>query len=361
MQKNIKGVVLLVTVSILMLALVGCTPGSNPSVSSATPSPTKINIQYVSTLRVYNASEYIDPATISDFELEYAIKVEYSEFESNEAMYQAVSMNPGAYDVLVPSDYTIDRLIKEGKLEKLDKTKLPNLSNVAAGYLHPNYDPDNDYVVPYMVGTLGILYNKKLVDEPIDSWTALFGTRYKGKVLMLDSQRDMLGAVLKMQGYSLNSSDDAQLGEVKTKLQGARSLVQGYNESETIRDKMVAGEAALGVVYSGDAKTAVDRNPNLAYVIPKEGSNKWVDGFAIIKGAKNLDAAYQFINYMCRPNIAVRNMTKIGYVSPIEGAWAEFGGNKIMFPSVEELARCEAFLHDADALKKYTKLWNEVR
>ncbi len=365
MQKNIKKIVLLITVCTLVLAMSGCTSGNQPSArisATNTPAPTKRPaIQYVGTLRVYNASEYIDLDTLADFEAEYAIKVEYSEFESNEAMYEAVSKNPGAYDVLVPSDYTIDRLIKEGMLEKLDKSQLPNLKNVAADYLNPSYDPENDYVVPYMVGTLGILYNKKLVNEPVDSWTALFDTRYKGKVLMLDSQRDTLGAALKMLGYSLNSGDDAQLGEVKTKLQAVRSLVLGYNESETIRDKMVAGEAALGVVYSGDAKTAIDRNPNLAYVIPKEGSNKWVDGFVIMKGTKNLTAAYQFINFMCRPNIAVRNMTKIGYVSPIQGAWAEFGGNKIMFPSLEELTRCEAFLHDANALQKYAKLWKEIR
>lgn len=363
MERNIKRQLLLVLLFALVLGLYGCAPGSttsNPAASTAAP-VSKSNIRYTETLRVYNASEYIDETTLADFEREFAIKVEYSEFESNEAMYEAISATPNAYDVLVPSDYTIDRLIKEGKLEKLDKNKVPNIANVAAEYLKPSYDPNNDYVVPYMVGTLGILYNKKQAASPIESWTALFDPAYSGKVLMLDSQRDMIGATLKMLGYSINSNDDTELTQAKSKLQTARSIISAYNESEVIRDKMVAGEAALGVVYSGDAKTAIDRNPSLAYVIPREGGNKWVDGFVVMKNTKHLNAAYQFINFMCRPHIAVRNMTKIGYVSPIKGAWAEFGGNKIMFPKTDELDRCEALLYDARALQKYAKLWKEVR
>lgn len=313
------------------------------------------------TLRVFNASEYIDSTTIAEFEREHAVKVEYAEFESNEAMYDAVSKSPSAYDVLIPSDYMIDRLIKEGRLEKLDKRTIPNISYVAGDYLSPSYDPANDYVVPYMVGTLGILYNKRLVSAPVESWTALFDERYAGNVLMLDSERDTIGATLKMLGYSLNSSDDAELAQAKEKLKAVRGHIAAYDESEVIRDKLVAGEAALGVVYSGDAKTAIDRNPNLAYVIPNEGGNKWVDGFVIVKGTRNMEAACQFINYMCRPFIAVRNMTAIGYVSPIEGAWAEFGGNKIMFPSADELNRCEALRYDAQAAAKYSMLWREVR
>jgi spermidine/putrescine transport system permease protein len=212
-----------------------------------------------------------------------------------------------------------------------------------------------------MVGTLGILYNKKQVTAPIDSWTVLFDSQYNGKVLMLDSERDTIGLALKMLGFSMNSNDDAELAQAKSQLQTARSIASAFNESEEIRDKMVAGEGVLGVVYSGDAKTAIDRNPNLAYVIPQEGANKWVDGFVIMKNTQHLEAAQKFINYMCRPNIAVRNMSSIGYTSPIKGAWAEFGGNKIMFPTAEELDRCEAFLYNAGANQKYNKLWLEVR
>ena len=313
-------------------------------------------INYTGTLRVYNASEYIDPGVLSDFEREFLIKVEYHEFESNEDMYEEISARPDAYDVLVPSDYMIDRLIQEGKLEALDREKIPNIKNVASQYLAPAYDLNNSYVVPYMVGTLGILYNKKKLPFA-DSWAALFDTQYRSQALMLDSQRDAIGAALKLGGFGLNESGDEGLGRAKDELMAMRFV---YDESEAIRDLLVAGEGTLGLVYSGDAKTAIDRNPDLAYVIPSEGSNKWVDGFVIVKNAKNLDAAHKFIDFMCRPNIAVRNMTTTGYTSPIEGAWGEFGKNAIMFPTEEELGRCEAFMYDAAAAAKYERLWDEI-
>ena len=353
MKKNVQIPILFFTAFAIVFGLAGC--GTDKNIASES------KISYTETLKVYNASEYIDETTIADFEKEFAIKVEYAEFENNEAMYDEIVNNPNAYDVLVPSDYTIDRLIKEGKLSKLDKSKVPNLANVAEEYLKPAYDTNNDYVVPYMVGTLGILYNKNQLKAPVDSWAVLFDSQYNGKVLLLNSQRDTIGATLKMLGYSLNSNDDTELAQAKAQLKTATSIAAAYNESEEIRDKMVAGEGVLGVVYSGDAKTAIDRNPHLAYVIPQEGANKWVDGFVIMKNTQHLEAAQKFINFMCRPNIAVRNMTKIGYTSPIKGAWAEFGGNKIMFPTAEELDRCEAFLYDAQATQKYIKLWSEVR
>jgi len=318
-------------------------------------------INYTDTLAVYNASEYMDLTTIADFEREFAIKVEYEEYESNEDLYSEITKNPHAYDVLIPSDYMVDRLIKEGKLAKLDKSKVQNIVNVAEEYLKPDYDTDNEYVVPYMTGSLGILYNKRHTAAPVDSWAALFDSQYNGKVLMLDSMRDTIGLTLKMLGYSMNSNKDDELAQAKSKLQTALYIAAAYNESETIRDKMVAGEGILGVVYSGDAKIAIDRNPDLAYAIPIEGANKWVDGFVILKNSQHMDAAHKFINFMCRPNIAVRNMSNIGYTSPIKGAWSEFGGNKIMFPSSDDLANCEAFLYDADATPKYNRLWSEVR
>jgi spermidine/putrescine transport system substrate-binding protein len=311
-------------------------------------------------ITVYNASEYMDMTTIRDFEKAHNVGVKYVEFDSNEDMYDEISRTPDAYDVLVPSDYMIDRLIKEGKLAKLDKSKVPNMSNVAPEYLAPAYDPNNEYVVPYMAGTLGILYHKKAVSAPVDSWTSLFDTQYKGKILMWDSMRDCIGATLKMLGYSMNSSDDRELSEAKAYLQKQRSLVQKYGEEE-IRDILIADEGILAIVYSGEAKRAVDQNPNLAYVIPKEGSNKWVDGFVILKSTKHLEASQKFINFMCRPHIAVRNMTETGYTSPVSGAWAEFGGNKIMFPTAEELLRCEAFLYNAEAAGKYNRFWSEIR
>ena len=311
-------------------------------------------------LRVYNATEYIDHSTIADFEKEFNVRVVYEEFESNEEMYDEVVRNPGAYDVLIPSDYTIDRLIQEDRLAKFDVAKIPNRENIAPEYLAFDYDPTGEYVTPYMVGTLGILYNKSRVAEPVDSWEAMWDTRYRGEILMWDSVRDVIGASLKRLGYSVNATDDDQLGQAKAQLITQRTLVQAYAGDE-IRDIMVADEGTMALVYSGDAKTAIDENPRLAYVIPKEGSNRWMDGFVIVKGTAHMEAAQNFINFMCRPYIAVRNMTETGYTSPIPGAWSEFGSNKIMFPSTEELDRCEVFLYDAEASKKYNALWMEIR
>ncbi|MBQ3408812.1 MAG: spermidine/putrescine ABC transporter substrate-binding protein [Clostridia bacterium] len=315
--------------------------------------------KYTQVLRVYNAAEYIDKSTIVDFEKEYKVRVEYSEFESNEKMYDDVVANPNNYDVLVPSDYTIDRLIKEDRLAKIDKTKVTNISNVATEYLSPEYDKNNDYVVPYMTGTLGVLYNTKKVSSEIDSWTALFDSKYRGKILMWDSERDCLGATLKMLGYSMNSNSQNELEEVQAKLVSQRSMVQ-YGEEE-IRDMMIAGEGIVALMYSGEAKNAINQNQNLKYVIPKEGSNKWVDGFVIMKNTKNLEMAQNFINFMCRPNIAVRNMTQTGYTSAISGAWGEFGNDEVMFPSANELARCEAFLYDSKATQLYDQVWAKVK
>ena len=347
----------------LAVLLSGCGnfgAGNTGSTGSAKSSSKEPQINFTETIKVYNAAEYIDKTTVADFEREFQIKVVYEEFESNEDLYEKIAGSPGAYDVLVPSDYTVDRLIKEGKLEKLDKSNIPNISNISPDYLAPEYDRGNDYTVPYMVGTLGILYNKRLVSAPVDSWEALWDARYRGGILMWDSMRDCLGATLKALGFSMNSSDDAQLAQAKARLTAQRPLVKAYAEEE-IRDMMIADEGTVALMYSGEAKTAVDQNPNLAYVIPKEGGNKWVDGFVVVKGTQHLDAAEKFINFMCRPQIAVRNMTKTGYTSPIPGAWAEFGDNGIMFPTKEELERCEAFLYSAGATQKYAELWQAVR
>ena len=338
---------------------------NKPQKISSDTSPSRFddldkNVKYSEELNVYNAAEYMDMSTIKNFEKEFQIKVNYSEFESNEAMYEDIVNNPDKYDVLIPSDYMIDRLIKENRIEKFNKDNVPNISNIANEYLNPEYDADNDYVVPYMVGTVGILYNKALVKEPVDSWDILWDSKYKGQIWMWDSMRDVIGISLKRLGYSMNSTNENELNEAKKALLDQTSLLRGYKEEE-VRDSMIADEGALALVYAGEAKSAIDQNPNLDYVIPKEGSNKFVDGFVIVKGTKRKESAEKFINYMCASNIAIRNMTETGYTSPIKGAWSEFGDNKVMFPSQNELDRCEAFLYDKDATEKYNKMWNEIR
>ena len=357
-------IVLLMVIIAIVIVKMPKNNQKNPTIKdtsiSKTSNKVEEKINYIEEISVYNAAEYMDPETIQDFEKEYKIKVKYKEFESNESMYADFVKNSNNYDVLIPSDYMIDRLIKENRLEKINKANITNISNVASEYLNPEYDKENDYVVPYMTGTVGILYNKTLVTEPVTSWNILWDSKYKGQIWMWDSLRDVIGVSLKRLGYSMNSNDEKELNEAKKALIAQTAILKGFEEEES-RDAMIADEGALALVYSGEAKFAIDQNPNLAYAIPQEGSNKFVDGFVIVKNTKHKDAAEKFINFMCRSNIAVRNMTSTGYTSPIKGAWGEFGNNKIMFPSKEELSRCEAFLYDATATEKYNKMWQEIR
>ena len=360
MKKN--KIIKIISLIVLLVLFTGCTKNVVNNTSNVLKNNNKKEekINYVEEINVYNAAEYMDMSTIRDFEREYKIKVNYSEFESNEDMYKDIVSNPNKYDVLVPSDYMIDRLIKEKRIEKIDKSNIPNISNIAEEYLYPEYDQENDYVVPYMTGTLGILYNKKIVTEEVNSWDVMWDIKYIGQIWLWDSMRDVLAMSLKKLGYSVNSTDENELREAQEMLIKQSNLLRGYAEEEA-RDAMIADEGALALVYSGEAKFAIDQNPNLKYVIPEEGSNKFVDGFVIVKNTKHKEAAEKFINYMCRSNIAVRNMTSIGYTSPIKGAWSEFGNNKIMFPSEEELSRCEAFLYDVEGTERYNKIWKSVR
>ena len=371
MNKNkmltiIACIVLAIIIIAIVIVKMGKANKVNPKIAVQNTSEQKNNnkpeekINYVEEISVYNAAEYMNESTIKDFEKEYKIKVNYKEFESNESMYDDFVKNSSKYDVLVPSDYMIDRLIKEDRLEKLNKSNITNIANIANEYLNPEYDKQNEYVVPYMTGTLGILYNKKMINEEVNSWNILFDNKYKGKIWMWDSLRDAIGMSLKRLGYSMNSTNDNELNKAKQALIEQAKILKGYAEEES-RDAMIADEGALALVYSGEAKFAIDQNPNLDYVIPKEGSNKFVDGFVIVKNTKHKDSAEKFINFMCRANIAVRNMTSTGYTSPIPGAWGEFGNNKIMFPSKEELSRCEAFLYDKNATEKYNRIWKEIK
>ena len=312
------------------------------------------------TLKVYNVGQYIDKSTISDFEKEYNVKVVYDEFNTNEELYAKISKDQDAYDIVVPSDYTIDRLIQEDMLAEIDKSNIPNFSELAEEYLAPEYDPDNKYSIPYMVGTLGIIYNKTMVYETPDSWGALWDPKYKDQIFIWDSMRDAIGPTLKYLGYSMNSNNDKELNEAKQKLIDQRPLIQAYVGDE-IRDKMIAGEGALGIIYSGDAVTAIEEESNLAYILPKEGSNKWVDGFVILKTTKHKDLAEKFIDFMCRPDIAERNMTETGYTSPVKAAWSAFPQDDVRFPSAAALANCEAFTYSKEATQKYSDMWTEIK
>ena len=317
---------------------------------------------------VYNWGEYLDPEVITLFEKETGINVVYEEFETNEIMYPKVQSGAIAYDVVCPSDYMIQRMIENDLLAELNFDNIPNIKNIGQEYFKQSrqFDSENKYSVPYCWGTVGILYNKTMVDEPIDSWSVLWDEKYIDNILMQDSVRDAFAVALKYKGHSLNSTDLDELEEAKELLIEQKPLVQAY-VIDQVRDKMIGNEAAIGVIYSGEAIYTQLENPNLEYVIPKEGSNVWIDSWVIPKNAKHKENAEDFINFLCRPDIAKMNFDYITYSTPNTAAREliedpAIRNSKIAFPDASELERCETFqfLGDKnDAI--YNKLWREIK
>ncbi len=317
---------------------------------------------------VYNWGEYIDPAVLQGFEEETGIKVVYDEFETNEIMFPKIASGAGNYDVVCPSDYMIQRLIQNDLLEPLNTKNIPNLKNIGASYLEKStvFDPGNKYSIPYQWGTVGILYNTKMVKEPVDSWNILWNEAYKDNILMQDSVRDAFAVSLIKNGHSVNSTDQKELEQAAADLTAQKPLVQAY-VIDQVRDKMIGNEAALGVIYSGEATFCMSQNPDLAYVVPKEGSNVWIDSWVIPKSSKNKENAEAFINYMCDPQVALKNFEYITYSTPNEAAKALITDqatlrNPAIFPEQAVIDRCEAFTYLGETVDKlYNDLWNSVK
>lgn len=319
-------------------------------------------------LVVYNWGEYIDPEVLTMFEEETGIDIVYEEFETNEILYPKISSGAIAYDVICPSDYMIQRMIENDLLSEINFDNIPNLKNIGKQYLEQSrqFDPENKYSVPYCWGTVGILYNKMMVDEPVDSWSILWDPKYKDNILMQDSVRDAFGVTLKYLGYSLNSIDLDELTEAKNLLIEQKPLVQAY-VIDQVRDKMIGNEAALGVIYSGEAIYTQKENPNLEYVIPKEGSNIWIDSWVIPKNAEHKENAEKFINFLCRPDIALMNFEYITYSTPNEATREliedeSIRNSEIAFPDLSKYDNLETFQYlGTEADQVYGDLWNKVK
>lgn len=321
-------------------------------------------------LYVYNWGQYIEPEVITMFEKETGLSVSYEEFETNEAMYPKVASGASNYDVICPSDYMIQKMIEEDLLYAPNYENIPNIKYIGNTYLKQAeaFDPGNLYSVPYCWGTVGIIYNTKMVTEPVDSWSILWDKKYYDNVLMQNSVRDAFGITLKWLGYSLNSTNQNELKEAKTKLQEQlrSGNVQAY-VIDQVRDKMLDNSAALGVIYSGEASYTISENEDLAYVVPKEGSNVWIDSWVIPKSSKNKENAEKFINFLCRPDIALMNFEYICYSTPNTAVYdlledEELKNDKILFPDESILDNCEPFQYlgeDMDQL--YYELWKEVK
>ncbi len=318
------------------------------------------------TINVYNVGDYIDEEVIAMFEEEYPhIKVNYETFYSNEEMYVKVKNNITSYDVTFPSDYMVERMIAEDLLLKLDFNNIPNYKHIGDEYKNLDYDPTGEYSVPYMWGTMGILYNKDMVDEEdMDSWDAIYNPKYKNKIFMLDSERDMVSITLKSLGYSMNSYDEKELKEAEDKLVEQKKIVRAYCGDE-VKDKMIAGEAAITLAWSGDAFYCMDYNESLRYSVPKEGSNLWFDNMVIPKFSKHKKEAELFIDFLCRPDIAAMNTDYIGYSTANATARDELPdeikNDELRYPDIPKLKNYEIFDYNAELSKRYSKLWQRVK
>ena len=317
---------------------------------------------------VYNWGEYIDPEMLEQFEEETGIRVIYDEFETNETMYPKV-IGAAEYDVVCPSDYMISKMIQNDLLMELDFERLPNAKqNIGTQYWQQSegFDPGNRYSVPYCWGTVGILYNKTMVDEPITSWAQLWDEKYRDEILMQDSVRDAFMVAEKIYGYSMNTLDEKELSAAKDALIAQKPLVQAY-VIDQVRDKMIGGEAAIGVIYSGEAIYTKYENSDLEYVIPEEGTNVWIDSWVILKNAPHKENAEKFIDFMCRSDVALKNFEYITYSTPNEAAKAliedeEIRNSPIAFPDLTQYDNLETYIslgEEGDTL--YNELWKEVK
>lgn len=325
------------------------------------------------TINVFNWGEYISDTyedgmldVNSEFEKLTGIKVNYVTYESNEDMYPKIKNGGASYDIIIPSDYMIERMIAEDMLLTVDVNSIPNYKYIADEYKNMYFDPENKYSVPYNVGMVGLIYNTKMVEEKPTSWTALWDERYAGKILMIDNPRDAFAVAQKILGYSLNSTDEKELSDVAQLLVEQKPLLQGYVMDE-IFNKMESGEAAMVPYYVGDFVLMQQVNPDLDFVYPKEGVNIFVDAICIPKCAQNYDAAIKYINFMLDPEIAMSNAFYIGYATPNTGVlehpdYAEMRENEYLYPSEENMPDTEYFHNlPQETLSMFSDLWNEIR
>ena len=318
-------------------------------------------------LYVYNWGDYIDPELLTKFKEETGIDVKYDVYDTNEIMYQKLNSGNVSYDIVIPSDYMIEKMKNEDMLAKIDYNNIPNYKYIGEEFRNLAYDPTNEYSVPYMWGTVGIIYNTKKVKEKVDSWDILWDPKYKDQVIMPDSVRDAMAVAEKKLGYSLNTENLDQIEKAKEQLmtQKKDGLILAYMVDQ-VKDAMVVEEASLAVAWSGDAVTMIERNPDLAYAIPKEGSNKWFDSIAIPKNAKHKENAEKFINFLCEPENAKQNVEYIGYSTPNTEAYKllpeDIKDDKVAYPDSESLKNCEVFIDlPPNILRKYDEAWLEIK
>lgn len=350
MRKRVVSVALLLTLGVSVLAT-GC--GNTR--------------EKTGTLTVFNYGEYLDPLVLDKFFDETGIEVKYEEALTPEEMYTKYKSGAIEYDLLCSTDYMIEKLIQEGEFQKIDIESLKNKENIGDKYweFSEAFDPGNQYTVPYFWGTVGILYDKTKVKEPVDSWNVLFDGDYAGEIIMQNSMRDTLSVALKALGYSLNTNDENEIRQAYELLNKQKADVQAYLVDEA-RDEVVAGNATMALVYSGEAYLGREYNEDLEYVVPKEGSQVWLDSWGITKNCKNPEMAMQFLDFLCREDIAKTNFEYIYYSTPneavIESLSEEERADETLVPADDVTENCEVCVQqNPEILNLENELWKKLK
>lgn len=322
------------------------------------------------TINVYNWGEYIangtdgSPDVNALFTEKTGIEVNYTTFESNESLYSKLAGGGADYDIIIPSDYMISKMISENMLAPLDFAKIPNFKYIDEEFRKPDYDPTNHYSVPYTWGVVGLFYNTDYIDE-VTSWSALWNEEYEGKILMFDNPRDSMAIAEFYLGYSINTTDESELLAAADLLKQQKPLVQAY-VMDQVFGKMENAEAWIAPYYSGDAAILVEESDNIEFVIPEEGTNYFVDAICIPATSNKQDAAHEYINFLCDPEIAGANMDYVGYSTPISAAKEyldpEVVADELRYPSYETLEKTEVFINlPSETSMLIDQLWAEIK
>jgi len=341
---------------LLALGLAAC-GGGGKAERGAEAAARKVNI--------YIWTNYLPRDVVADFEKKTGVKATVDTYDSNEALLAKLQSGVADYDVVVPSDYMLKVMLPQDLLRELDRSRLAGLENLDPRFLNQKYDPGNRHSVPYLWGTTGIGYDKKKVKEPVDSWRVMFDERYAGRILMLDDVRDVFGVALRLMGRSINETDPEVLRRAAQMLKRQKRLVKTYNSAD-FANLLAAGDVDLAQGYNGEMAEAVAHAPNrLTYVIPKEGGTLWVDNLAIPQTARHLDAAYEFIRFVMRPDTAARIVNCVHYAGANQAAWDRIDprirANPAIYPPQEILDRCELIEDLGETTQLLDQLWTEVK
>lgn len=314
-------------------------------------------------INVFNCADYIDEDLITKFEEETGYTIRYSTYDTNENMYSKLTSGSSNYDLVFPSDYMIEKMISEDLAEEIDFSNIPNFKYINKEYTNLSYDPENKYSVPYMWGTVGIIYDPEVVTEPVTSWDILWNEKYKDEVVLFNSVKDTMGVALRRLGYSMNSRNIDEINAATDSLieLKKKKIVKAWVVDE-VKDMMISGEAAIATVWSGDANYIMGENPDLKYVVPEEGSNKWFDCMVIPKGAKNKEGAEAFINFLTDPENSKQNVDYIEYYTPNTATFEMLDEEtKDRYPTPEVLEKCEVFKNlSKEAQEIYNDEWVRI-